>query len=223
MLIYQNTKGGFISDVKDNLIAYKVEEEFKKHNINHNNDAEFRSWANSLNYMRNVLDDSEISDDCKLAIEYQIPLTSKRVDFLIAGMDEQLNSNIVVVELKQWKNSSKTSRPDVVTAFTGGANRAVTHPSYQAYSYAKIIESFNEDIYSNDIKLYPCAYLHNYKEENRDNIDCDLYKEAVELAPIFLAKDTVRLRNFIKSYVLKTMQKLPTPIVLILLSKWKMV
>lgn len=203
MLIYQNTKGGFLNDVKDNLIAYKVEEELKKHNINHNNEAEFRSWTNSLNYMRNVLDDSEISDNCKLAIEYQIPLTSKRVDFLIAGMDEQSNSNIVVVELKQWENSLKTTNPDIVTAFTGGANRSVTHPSYQAYSYAKIIESFNEDVYKNNIKLYPCAYLHNYKEENRENIDCEFYKDTIELAPIFLAKDTVKLRNFIKSYVRK--------------------
>lgn len=203
MLIYQNTKGGFISDVRDNLIAYKVEDAFRKHNISHNNEAEFRSWANSLNYMRNVLDDSDISDDCNLAIEYQIPLTSKRVDFLIAGVDQNENNNIVVVELKQWETSNKTSRPDIVSAFTGGANRAVTHPSYQAYSYAKIIESFNEDVYKENIKLYPCAYLHNYKEENRDNIDCDLYKEAIELAPIFLAKDTAKLRQFIKTYIRK--------------------
>ena len=50
-----------------------------------NNDAEYRAWSNSLMFMRNVLDDDEISDDCSIAIEYQISLTSKRVDFLIAG------------------------------------------------------------------------------------------------------------------------------------------
>lgn len=97
--------------------------------------------------MRNVLDDNDISDECKIAIEYQIPLTAKRVDFLIAGKDEKNDNNVVVIELKQWENCTPTQSPDVVKAFTGGAERAVAHPSYQAYSYAKIIENFNEDVY----------------------------------------------------------------------------
>lgn len=203
MIIYQNTKGGFIEDVRNGYIADKIEQEFIKHNISHSNQAEYRAWANSLMFMRNALDDNDISDDCSLAIEYQIPLTAKRVDFLIAGKDENDNNNIVVIELKQWENCSSTQRPDVVKAFTGGEERAVTHPSYQAYSYAKIIENFNEDVYKEDIRLKPCAYLHNFKEENRKNIDNDLYADAINLAPIFLAKDIVKLRNFIKSFIKK--------------------
>lgn len=203
MLIYQNNKGGFVEDVRNGYIAKKIVEAFEQHDLSHSNDAEFRAWANSLQYMRNVLDDNDISNECKLAIEYQIPLTSKRVDFLIAGRDENNNNNVVIIELKQWENSGMTSRPDVVTAFTGGANRAVCHPSYQAYSYAKIIENFNEDIYKEKISLKPCAYLHNYKEENRRNIDNDLYKEAIDCAPIFLMEDLIKLRNFIKTYIKK--------------------
>ena len=201
MIIYQNTKGGFIDDVRNGNIADKIEKEFANHNLFHSNDSEYRAWANSLMFMRNALDDNDISDDCRLAIEYQIPLTAKRVDFLIAGKDEYDSNNIVVIELKQWENCSSTQRPDVVKAFTGGAERAVAHPSSQAYSYAKIIENFNEDVYKEKIKLKPCAYLHNFKEENRSNIVNDLYKEAIDLAPIFLAKDVVKLRNFIKTFI----------------------
>lgn len=201
MIIYRNTKSGFMSDVRDNIIADEIEKEFKKHNINHNNLAEFRSWYNSLQFVRNAIDDPEISDDCNLAIEYQIPLTSKRVDFLIAGVDNDGNNNIVVIELKQWETSQTTDNNDVVLAFTGGALRAVTHPSYQAYSYAKIIENFNENVQNFDISLIPCAFLHNYKEENRSNIDNDFYKEAILSAPIFLNHDTPKLRDFIKHYV----------------------
>lgn len=90
-----------------------------------------------------------------------------------------------------------------MTAFTGGANRAVTHPSYQAYSYAKIIEYFNQSVSDSDITLHPCAFLHNYKESDRDNIDCELYKDAISRAPVFLSRDTARLRSFIKSYIVK--------------------
>lgn len=203
MIIYENTKGGFINDIRSGCIAGKVQRAFEQHNIAHNNDAEYRAWSNSLMYMRNVLDDDEISDDVSLAVEYQIPLTSKRVDFLIAGTDEINSHNVVVVELKQWEDSSVTSRPDVVTAFTGGANRAVCHPCYQAYSYAKIIENFNEDVYKKSIHLHPCAYLHNYKESNRSHIDNELYRDAISVAPIFLGEDIVKLRSFIKKYVKK--------------------
>ena len=201
MIIYENTRGGFINDIRTGSIATKVQNAFERHGIHHNNDAEYRAWGNSLMFMRNVLDDDDIPEDVSLAVEYQIPLTSKRVDFLIAGKDGAGTDNVVVVELKQWEDSGMTSRPDVVTAFTGGANRAVCHPSYQAYSYAKIIENFNEDVYRRNIKLRPCAYLHNYREENRPHIDNALYREAVSVAPVFLQDDVIKLRSFIKTYI----------------------
>ena len=201
MIIYENTRGGFINDIRTGSIATKVQNAFERHGIHHNNDAEYRAWSNSLMFMRNVLDDDDIPEDVSLAVEYQIPLTSKRVDFLIAGKDGAGTDNVVVVELKQWEDSGMTSRPDVVTAFTGGANRAVCHPSYQAYSYAKIIENFNEDVYRRNIQLRPCAYLHNYREENRPHIDNALYREAVSVAPVFLQDDVIKLRSFIKTYI----------------------
>ena len=203
MIIYENTKGGFVQDIRSGGIAGKVQAQFERHGISHHNDAEFRAWSNSLLYMRNVLDDDQIPDDVDLAIEYQIPLTSKRVDFLIAGKDDNNSENVVVVELKQWEDSGLTSRSDVVTAFTGGAKRAVCHPCYQAYSYAKIIENFNEDVYRRGVRLYPCAYLHNYKESNRKHIDNELYSEAISVAPLFLQEDVEKLRKFVKTYIKK--------------------
>lgn len=201
MIVYSNTKRGFIEDARDNLIADRIEEAFKSQNFNHHNDAEFRSWSNSLQFVKNVIDDNEINDDCQLAIEYQIPLTSKRVDFLIGGMDDKGNNNIVIIELKQWENSDQTNNNDLVVAYTGKAFRTVTHPSYQAYSYAKTIENFNENINEYNINLIPCAYLHNYKESNRSNIDNEFYKDVIELSPVFLHQDTAKLRNFIKQYI----------------------
>ena len=203
MIIYENTKSGFIKDVNTGYIADMIEDSFKKLNLSHSNISEHRSWANSLMYMRLALEDKDIDEECKLAIEYQIPLTSKRVDFLIAGRDELGNNNIVVIELKQWENCKPTQRPEIVLAYTGGAERAVCHPSYQAYSYAKIIENFNEEVEKESITLRPCAYLHNFKEENRENIEHENYKEALKLAPVFLSHDIDNLSNFIKTYIKK--------------------
>ena len=207
MIIYRNTKGGFIEDCRSNRIQTRIEEAFFEHNVGHNNFAEYLSWANSMQYMRNVLDDNEISDDCNVAVEYQIPLTGRRIDFLIAGADNQDQNNIVVVELKQWESSEPTSSPGVVRAYTGGALRTVAHPCYQAYSYAKSIECFNEAVVTENIHLYPCAYLHNYKESQRYNIDSAHYADAVKVAPIFLNNDCDKLNTFIKQFVRKRAEK----------------
>lgn len=89
MIIYENTKKGFFNDIKDGLIVKAISNSFAMRNINHNNPSEVKAWENSLRYVRDALDDDLIEDDVKLAIEYQIPFTSKRVDFLIGGVDEK--------------------------------------------------------------------------------------------------------------------------------------
>ena len=203
MIIYQNNKDGFFNDVKNNIIADRIALEFKRKNIPWNKNNEYRAWSNSLNFMKNVLDDNDIPNNSHIAIEYQVPMTSKRVDFLISGVDDKNNLNIVVIELKQWEDSKQSDSNDVVETYTGGAVRVVAHPSYQAYSYAKTIENFNEAVQKDNIDLLPCAYLHNYKEENRRHIDNEFYSDVIKLAPIFLAKDSISLRNFIKRYIKK--------------------
>jgi DUF2075 family protein len=203
MLIYTGTKKQFSNDVMSNMIADKIEKSFFDHNFSHNNQAEYRSWENSLRCMQLVLNDEDIDDNCKVAIEYQIPMTAKRVDFLISGKDSIDNDQVVIIELKQWEKAERTSREDIVTTYVGGSNRAVTHPSYQAYSYAKTIENFNESVEQSNIKLNPCAFLHNYKEEYRHELDNNLYENAIQLAPLFLKHDFMKLREFIKRFVKK--------------------
>lgn len=204
MIVYSTTKKGFQDDVINGIVADKVLENLKtKLNINHNNVSEYRSWENSLKCMYMVLIDDDISDDVKVAIEYQLPLTAKRVDFLITGKDDENNDHVMIIELKQWEKATRTSRRDIVNTYVGQSNRDVVHPSYQAYSYAKTIENFNESVQLSDIKLHPCAYLHNFKEEYKEEIDNSLYKDVVEIAPLFLKQDTLDLRKFIKKFIKK--------------------
>ena len=111
--------------------------------------------------------------------------------------------NVVIVELKQWETCEVLDRENLVQAFTGHANREVVHPSQQAYSYAKLIEHFNESVRENNIGLVPCAYLHNYKERNRASICHSKYSEAISDAPLFLQEDGEKLSDFICRYASK--------------------
>lgn len=79
-----------------------------------------------------VVRDDEIPADSSVSIELQIPQTSKRIDFIISGQDANRTDRAVVVELKQWETAKVTGMDGVVRTFVGNAERAVSHPSYQA-------------------------------------------------------------------------------------------
>lgn len=200
MIVYQGTNSLFRRDVVNGLISSKIDHLFEELGIPKENYAEYSSWKNSLPRMANILSDSRISEEAEVAIEFQIPLTSKRVDFMIAG-NNGVSDNIVIVELKQWEKCLATSRENVVIAFTGGEDREVAHPSQQAFAYAKLIENFNEDVINENINLYPCAYLHNYENEFRNQILNPKYNKAIESAPVFLMEDGDKLQDFIAKYV----------------------
>lgn len=203
MLIYNGSKKKFDADVRSGSIAQIIEQQFWNHGLAHNNISEFESWENSLLHMKRVLEYPSFQDDIQIAIEYQIPQTSKRVDFLIAGVNNQGQENVVVIELKQWEEAGRTSRHDIVTAYTGGMVRAIAHPSYQAYSYAKTIENFNAIVQDESIGMHPCAYLHNYRKSKISEIDNPLYRDVIELAPMFIKHEENKLRDFILKYVIK--------------------
>lgn len=205
MIIYSNTKSDFANDVILNQISDKILQRFKDNNISGGMDAEYRSWQNSLNFMKNVLDDKDIPDDVEVAIEYQIPRTSKRVDFLISGANGSSQDTVIVIELKQWEKAEKIDdeMQYCVRSFTGGANRIVPHPSYQAYSYSVFIKNSSEQVQDDNIAIIPCAYLHNYDEKNISALNDKIYEQWYDEAPFFIKNQVIQLRNFIKKYITK--------------------
>lgn len=199
MIVYQSNKSGFVQDVLLNQIDTKINEAFYMHLGRHTSKSEVASWGNSMMYMNNVLADTEISDQAGISIEFQVPLTSKRVDFIITGFNEQKKEQVIIIELKQWSNAVMTSKDAIVKTWVGGTERELSHPSYQAWSYAALIQNFNQTVQDDDISLIPCAYLHNYMPDNV--IDHTFYKEHIAKAPVFLKPDVQKLRDFIKRYV----------------------
>lgn len=199
MIVYHESKARFISDVFNNTIADEIENAFLSHLGRHTSPNEKTSWKNSMMYMHNVINTSEIPDDSEIAIEYQIPLTSKRIDFIIAGKDDKKKDNIVIVELKQWESAKLSQKSGIVTTRFQHGEVEVAHPSYQAWSYAETLYNFNETIREREVKISPCAFLHNYESDNV--ITNQHYKEYILLAPLFLKRDTAKLQDFIKKHI----------------------
>lgn len=164
MIVYQASKTQFRSDVKSNSIEVKVHASFEKVLGQKTAKSEIRSWQNSLMYMSNVLDDSSIPDDAGICIEYMLPRSTKRIDFVITGQNSNKENSVVIIELKQWQDIQTTDLPDIVKTFVGGAVREQNHPSYQALAYSQYLEDLSEVISHEKIGLYPCAYLHNCED-----------------------------------------------------------
>lgn len=102
MIIYSGNKIDFMESVTNDTITIDIERNILEKMHRKTGEAEFRSWTNSLKYMHIVLNSNTIPEDAGIAIEYNIPPTGKRVDFMISGYDESNNRNIVIIELKQW-------------------------------------------------------------------------------------------------------------------------
>lgn len=192
-----------MSDTENDVLETKLYDAIKNKMNRSTGLSELNSWRNSLKEMYITLNDSNIPSDAGVAIEYNIPQTSKRVDFLISGYGKDNKGNVIIVELKQWeKLQAIEGQEAIVETFTGGANRRVVHPSYQAWSYAALIKDYNEYVQDADIELHPCAYLHNYPRVENDPLDAKQYKEVLADAPAFTYGQRDALRNFIKKSII---------------------
>ena len=202
MIVYRASKSEFMEHVENDIISLEIDRKYKEI-IGKSNYREFKSWDNSMQYIYKALNSSNIPDNCGVAIEYRIPATSRRIDFIITGLDYEDKHHIIIVELKQWETVQKVDDEDAVVKTM--INRHViktTHPSYQAWSYASLIEDYNDSVEKKKIVLHPCAYLHNYIAfENDDPLLSENYNEYINRAPVFTKGDAVKLRKFISNFV----------------------
>ena len=205
MIVYSADKRSFVQDVKTNVIATKILNLIREKGLNAGQEREFAAWHNSMKFMRDIVDDSEIEDEVQIAIEYNIPQTSKRVDFIILGADNKDKENIVIVELKQWSRAEKVD-DDMhfsVRTYVANNNRIVCHPSYQAYSYSRFLNNYSQTLYERDIHLVPCAYLHNYLPAYKSALSDGIYKEWFSSAPFFIMDEVQQFSEFVKKHVTK--------------------
>ncbi|MGH8603138.1 MAG: DNA/RNA helicase domain-containing protein, partial [Gammaproteobacteria bacterium] len=202
MIVYQETKTRFLHDADNRDIEDVVSTAYLLSTGRYAPEAEIRSWRESLTQMAKVLRDDDIPDDMGVGIEFGIPQTSKRIDFMLSGRDADSQPHLIIVELKQWSASKLTDKDGIVIARRGGvAEREGAHPCYQAWSYAALLEGFNEAVYEAGVGLRPCAYLHNYVDDGIiNNVH---YAPYMDKAPLFLKGDEERrrLRAFIKQHV----------------------
>lgn len=201
MIVYAATKQQFLKDSDNDDIEEVILRHFKEATGKKVGASEIKSWQGSLTYMAKVLRDDSLPSDAGLAIELHIPQSSKRIDFLLTGRDQFQGKKAVLIELKQWSKATATTKDAIVKTALGGSQVETIHPSYQVWSYAALLEGFNEAVYDKSIEVRPCAYLHNYVSDGV--INSAHYEPYTSKAPLFLKgpAELEKLRNFLTEHI----------------------
>jgi hypothetical protein len=205
MIIYNETSSQFLTHILDNKIGYVLKENVLSKMNKVVSLSELNSWENSLPQMAKVLRDADLKEDTRILLEYKLPSTEKRIDFIIAGRDRKGKKNAAIIELKQWQQAKVTEGNGIVKTFLGKRERETVHPSYQASSYKRYLQNFNESLYRDStINLTSCAYLHNYIKARSDEPLLDpRYNPFIEESPLFFQFDDRELGKNIHKLVEK--------------------
>lgn len=131
---------------------------------------ERRSWERSLPALRADLLDAGL-DGVEMLVEYQLPLTSKRADVVLAGVHPRTgHPSYVVVELKQWSRAETFEDSDTLVAVEQYGKHGVTHPALQVEGYVDYIADFTSHLAETEHSLVGAAYLHNATDREVEDL-----------------------------------------------------
>lgn len=195
MFTYIKTYEEFCNDIRRDVIVPEIINRLRRQF----SESEKKAFRNSLGDVKTALENTNIPNDAQVGIEFRVPLTNKRIDFVIAGEDEEDNKNVIIVELKQWEKVMHTDMEEIVLL---GTEQKV-HPSWQAYTYGSTIVNFNEFVYKEKVKVITCTFLHNYKKEYENEIKNEIYSEGLQKAPAFISGEWENFAKFVGSKIKK--------------------
>jgi uncharacterized protein len=123
-------------------------------------ESERKSWRRSLPVLVRDLIEAGLGD-VEMLIEYQLPLTSRRADVVLAGVDRRTGGDAyVVVELKQWSQAELFEDSERLV-IVEGMHGEREHPLIQVQDYCRYISDFVASLGGSETAVRGVAYLHN--------------------------------------------------------------
>ncbi|RKX37322.1 MAG: peptidase S24 [Thermotogae bacterium] len=201
MRLYEGTLQEFRDDVISNRIADILAGKFREYYKKNVSRSEKNSWNNSLNFLKNAVDISNLEDNM-IIIEYGLPYSSRRIDVLLFGKDMQNKDNVVLIELKQWSNENvEDSIEDGNIIVNYGRNKiTVPHPSIQVEGYHFYLKDFISAFEEEPVLgLNSLVYCHNYSYSygKEGVLFLPKFKKYLEKYPIYAKEDIIKLGDYL--------------------------
>ncbi|WP_106400152.1 DUF2075 domain-containing protein [Actinocorallia populi] len=122
-------------------LSDRIAEQLRRSTNGNPGPAERRSWDRSLPVLARDLVDAGLGG-VEMLVEYQLPLTSRRADVVLAGVDHGGGDAYLVVELKQWSRAELyEDDPDLVLV-EGAPGGPRLHPALQVRGYCEYLRDF---------------------------------------------------------------------------------
>src|SRR5262249_30631738 len=140
MHLYAASAQQFLEDASTGRLAQKLRIRFLHQHGHEPGRPELSSWQNSHRALSQALDRGGLLH-VGVILEYQLPLSSKRLDALLVGKSPVDGSaQAVVVELKQWDVAELSDTQDCVSTYLNGRMQDKLHPSRQAAGYVEYLD-----------------------------------------------------------------------------------
>lgn len=123
--------------------------------------SEMRSWDTSLRVLATDLRQAGL-ENVEVLLEYQLPLSSKRIDVILAGRHPRRDGpSYVVLELKQWTQAELFEDDAELVVQPTYGRRPILHPVAQVRGYGEYLLDFVAALHGTTDVVAGAAYLHN--------------------------------------------------------------
>jgi DUF2075 family protein len=200
MQLYAGNSKDFIADATRNGIAIKLENAFLDAFHYKPSPQEVRSWRDSLREMAHVLKDGHFLDH-GILLEYQLPLSSKRLDCMVTGENAGGQANSVIVELKQWDQVEASNADDCVVTWVANRKRDILHPSRQVGQYEEYLRDMHAVFSQGKVGVRSCAYLHNLVYDPANEIYGDKHAALLKLYPAYAGDQRDELTKYLAGHL----------------------
>lgn len=195
--LYSGTTADFLTKTTQNVIAEVVRDAFFDYYGFEAPPSEVRSWRNSLRALANAIRGGGFLDH-GIFLEYQLPLTSMRLDAMITGEDTEGSPGAVIVELKQWDKVEPSVVPECVCVLYGGKLRDVLHPSAQAGQYKLYLEDSHSTFHDAQVRLSACSFIHDFRHDEASELLAPRHRNILGIYPLFAGDRVDDLISFLQ-------------------------
>lgn len=161
MPLFRSSASGVGAEALASTLVLRITEQFRVRHGYTPGVAEQRAWERSLPVLARDLVDAGLGD-VEMLIEYQLPLSSKRIDAVLAGIHPKTGRpSYVLIELKQWSSATASVESPTLCTIEGYGHHEVLHPGEQVRRYCLFLLDFTQTLVDEPDSVAGAAYLHN--------------------------------------------------------------
>ncbi|MEW2380277.1 DUF2075 domain-containing protein [Micromonospora sp. NPDC047812] len=193
MSAFRTSANGLLRLAANGTLADRIAEHLRQ-NVS---ESERRSWSRSLLVLGQDLADAGLGQ-VEVLVEYQLPLTSKRVDVVLAGVDPRTaEDSYVVLELKQWSQAESYEGSDRLV-LVEHARGPRLHPGVQVGDYCEYLTDFLGVLADRRSPVRGAAYLHNAVDRDVNDL---FARRPTEQSRIFTKQRRGQFLDYLRTHL----------------------